>query len=175
MSEWALPEPALEEQVGKWLLRRGLKLVAAESCTGGLIGHRITDVPGSSAYFLGSIVSYAYEAKQCWLGVRAETLAREGAVSRAVAQEMAHGARTALAETCPLEKLVSVAVTGVAGPGGGTPEKPVGLVWIAISAPGFEQAEQYIWSGSRAENKQFSADQAFRLLLEYLQAGEKSL
>jgi PncC family amidohydrolase len=165
--------PPIEYQVGDWLRRRGLKLVAAESCTGGLIGHLLTNVPGSSEYFLGSLVSYAYEAKEYWLGVSADTLARCGAVSEEVVLEMAHGARQSLSAAFSLEQLIGLSVSGVAGPGGGTPDKPVGLVWIGLSAPGFESAWQFTWRGTRVENKEQSAQQALRLLLDFLRE-EKS-
>ncbi len=162
-------EPALEEMVGIWLRQRGLKLVVAESCTGGLIGHRLTNVPGSSDYYLGSVTAYAYEAKEHLLGVRQAILAQYGAVSPEVALEMAQGARRALAGSFPLEQLVGVSVTGIAGPGGGMPNKPVGLVWIGLSAAGFERAWKYIWPGNRVENKALSAQQALQCLLDYLQ------
>ncbi len=160
---------ALEAQVGEWLRRRDLKLVAAESCTGGLIGHRITNVPGASDYFIGSIIAYAYEAKQRLLGVSAVTLENHGAVSREVVLEMAHGARTALVGDFSLEQLVSVSVSGIAGPDGGTPQKPVGTVWIGLSAPGEERAWQYLFQGDRLNVKAQAAEQALANLLEYLQ------
>lgn len=160
---------SIEAQVGDWLRRRALKLVAAESCTGGLVGHRLTNVPGSSDYYLGSITAYAYEAKERLLGVRPETLARYGAVSAEVVLEMARGARQALAGAFPLERLVGVSVSGVAGPGGGTPEKPVGTVWIGLSAADLEQAWVFHWQGDRVENKELSAEQALGILLNYLE------
>ena len=163
------PEDALEIQVGHWLRRRGLKLVAAESCTGGLIGHLLTNVPGSSDYFLGSIASYANEAKEQWLGVRRETLIEHGAVSEATVIEMARGARQRMAGAFPMDSLVGVSVSGIAGPGGGTPEKPVGLVWIGLSAPELDRAWKFLWDGDRIENKEISAQQALKLLLDYLQ------
>jgi PncC family amidohydrolase len=166
-------DDALEVQVGHWLRRRGLKLVAAESCTGGLIGHLLTNVPGSSDTFLGSIASYANEAKEQWLGVQRETLQQHGAVSEAVVIEMARGARQRMAGAFPIESLVGVSVSGIAGPGGGTPEKPVGLVWIGLSAPNFERAWKFLWDGDRIANKEISAQQALRLVLDYLQ-GEVS-
>ena len=166
-------DDALEVQVGHWLCRRGLKLVAAESCTGGLIGHLLTNVPGSSETFLGSIASYANEAKEQWLGVQHETLQQHGAVSEAVVIEMARGARQRMAGAFPIESLVGVSVSGIAGPGGGTPEKPVGLVWIGLSAPNFERAWKFVWDGDRIANKEISAQQALRLVLDYLQ-GEVS-
>ncbi len=165
-------QPAVEYQVGERLRRRGWKLVAAESCTGGLIGHLLTNVPGSSDYFLGSLVSYAYEAKEHWLGVSRETLERYGAVSEEVVLEMARGARRSLSAAFPLDDLIAVSVSGVAGPGGGSPEKPVGLVWIGLCAPGFETAWRFYWQGTREENKEYSALQALRLLLDFLQREE---
>ena len=160
---------AVEEQVGIFLRRRGLKLVAAESCTGGLISHRLTNIPGSSDYYLGGITAYAYEAKERLLGVSPETLAKYGAVSQEVALEMARGAREALSGEFPLEQIIGISVTGIAGPGGGLPGKPVGLVWIGLSAADFEKAWKYIWQGNRVENKALSAQQALHCLLEFLQ------
>ena len=161
-------QEALEVEVGEWLQKRGLKLVAAESCTGGLVGHLITEVPGSSAYYLGSITAYAYEAKERLLGVRHETLETYGAVSEQTVLEMARGARQALAGAVPVEQVIGVSVSGIAGPGGGMPGKPVGLTWIGLSAPGFEGAWHYVWFGDRTENKVSSAHQALRLVLDYL-------
>lgn len=159
----------LEVQVGEWLRKRDLRLVTAESCTGGLIGDWLTNVPGSSNYYLGGIISYANEAKQRLLGVRRETLEKHGAVSAETVIEMANGARMALSRDFPLDQLVGLSVSGVAGPGGGSPEKPVGLVWIGLSASENNLARKFIWSGSREENKALSAAQALQLLLDYLQ------
>lgn len=162
-------ETGLEVQVGEWLRRRGLMLAAAESCTGGLIGHWLTNVPGSSEYFLGSIVAYAYAAKERLLGVDHETLMKYGAVSEEVVIAMAQGARRALAGDFPLERLIGVSVSGIAGPGGAMPGKPVGLVWIGLSTASGDQAWSYIWQGDRLYNKDRSAEQALRLVLEFLQ------
>jgi nicotinamide-nucleotide amidase len=159
----------MEVQVGELLRDRGLKLVAAESCTGGLLGHLITNVPGSSEYYLGSITAYAYEAKERILGVSHETITTFGAVSEETVLEMAQGARRVLAADFPLEKIIGVSISGIAGPGGGMPGKPVGLVWIGLSASGFNRAWKYVWDGDRVENKEESVRQAFRLLLDYLQ------
>jgi nicotinamide-nucleotide amidase len=155
-------EESLEVQVGVWLRRQGLKLAVAESCTGGLIGHLMTNVPGSSDYYLGSVTAYAYEAKERLLGVAHETLLKYGAVSRETALEMAQGVRRALAAE------VGLSVTGIAGPGGGLPHKPVGLVWIALSSPTGDWAFCYQWHGNRVENKALSARAALQLLLDYL-------
>jgi PncC family amidohydrolase len=158
----------LELEVGPWLERCSLRLVAAESCTGGLLGHWLTNVPGSSAYYLGSITAYANEAKEQLLGVRRATLDTYGAVSAEAVIEMARGARSALAGAIPAERLVGVSISGIAGPGGGTLEKPVGTVWIGLSAPEMEQAWHHHWPGDRIANKIFSAEQALRHLLDYL-------
>ena len=151
-----------EEEVGALLVTCGLTLVTAESCTGGLVAHRITDVPGSSAYFLGGFVTYANEAKEGVLGVRHETLLAHGAVSQETALEMARGARQRLGAD------LGISTTGIAGPAGGTPDKPVGLVYIALSAPGVELCQRHVWQGDRLANKEQSAEAALLLLLSYL-------
>ena len=155
-------DESLEVQVGVLLRQRGLKLAAAESCTGGLIGHRITNVPGSSDYYLGSITAYAYEAKERLLGVAHETLIAYGAVSRETVLEMARGVRQALAAD------IGVSVTGIAGPGGGMPGKPVGQVWIGLSDADGDWAFCCQWHGNHIENKVSSAEAALQLLLAYL-------
>jgi PncC family amidohydrolase len=158
----------LEIQVGKLLLAKGLKLVAAESCTGGLVGHRITNVPGSSEYYLGSVTAYAYEAKERLLGVSHDTLMTYGAVSRETVLAMAQGIRRALAPDFSMEKIVGVAVSGIAGPGGGMPDKPVGLVWFGLSTPDGDWAKKCLWNGDRVENKAFSALAALQMVIDYL-------
>lgn len=155
--------PSLEERIGALLIARGWHLAIAESCTGGLIGHRITDIPGSSAYYLGSVTAYAYEAKVRLLGISWETLNTHGAVSRETVLGMARGIRNVL------NAEVGLSVSGIAGPGGGTPEKPVGTVWIGLSAPDFEQAYHIFWNAGRLANKQHSAQQALEILYAYLQ------
>ena len=157
-----MDEKPLEVLVGELLRRRGWRLAVAESCTGGLIGHRLTNVPGSSTYYLGSVTAYAYEAKVRLLGVRWETLEKFGAVSQETAVEMACGVRRALAAD------VGLAVTGIAGPGGGTPTKPVGLTWIGLCVQDTEEAWQFNWKGDRLQVKQQSAEQALRLLFDTL-------
>ena len=154
---------SLEIQVGQLLQSRGLKLVLAESCTGGLLGSRITDVPGSSEYFLGGVVAYAYEAKANLLGVSWETLNTKGAVSRETVLEMARGIRNLLKAD------IAVSVTGIAGPGGGTPEKPVGTTWIGLVAEDGEWAKIYPFTGDREANKISAVEAALNLLLDYLQ------
>jgi len=161
-------EQLLEEQVGELLRQRGLKLVLAESCTGGRVSDRITNVPGSSDYYLGGVTAYAYEVKEQLLGVSPQTLAEFGAVSRECVQEMARGARMALAIEFPLERLVSISISGIAGPGGGTLEKPVGLVWIGLSAADGAWAWRFQFDGDRIQVKEQSAQEALRCLNDYL-------
>ncbi|MBA7645627.1 Nicotinamide-nucleotide amidohydrolase PncC [subsurface metagenome] len=152
----------LEKQIGELLSERGWTLAVAESCTGGLLGHRITNVSGSSSYFRGGVISYSNEVKESILGVPEETLIEHGAVSKEIAQAMAQGARRLLGTD------VALSVTGIAGPTGGTPEKPVGLVYVGLAAEGADLWEKHIWQGDRAENKQQSAQAALELLLKYL-------
>jgi len=158
-------EISLEIIVGDVLRQHAFRLAVAESCTGGLIAHRITNVPGSSLYFVGGMVTYGNEAKEKILGVKAETIAAFGAVSEQVAQEMARGVRLAM------DADVGLAVTGIAGPGGGTPEKPVGLTWIGLSMPQGEEAWRFVWQGSRVENKEASAEKALQILVKVLSEG----
>lgn len=158
----------LEIKVGPLLKAKNYKLVLAESCTGGMIGNRITNIPGSSDYYLGSITAYAYEAKEKILNVQHETLMKYGAVSRQTALEMARGARMALAGSFPLEKIIGMSVTGIAGPGGGMPGKPVGLVYIGMSAAEGDWAWKFLWKGERVQNKISSAEAALQLLMDYL-------
>jgi nicotinamide-nucleotide amidase len=134
---------ALAGQVGAALRRAGYRLATAESCTGGWIAKSLTDLPGSSAWFEAGVVAYANAAKSGLLGVPADVLAAEGAVSRGVAEAMATGARRA----CSAD--MTVAVTGIAGPGGGTPDKPVGTVWFAWSGPGGLRAQCLQFDGDR--------------------------
>jgi len=160
---------SLEELIGPLLLQRGFKLAVAESCTGGLIGHRITNVPGSSEYYLGSVTAYAYEAKRFLLNVDLDSLTKFGAVSREIALEMANGVRRVFAgNEIPLGKVIGISVTGIAGPGGGMPGKPVGLVWIGMSTPDGDWAWKFNWEGGRVENKIYSAGKALDLLYHYL-------
>ena len=154
--------PSLEVAVGQLLLQRSLTLAVAESCTGGLVGHRLTNVPGSSAYFLGGVMAYSYDAKEHLLGVRHNTLYDNGAVSEPVVHEMARGVRRALGAD------IGLAVTGIAGPGGGLPGKPVGLTWVALAAHNVDQAESHIWPGDREANKTQSAEAVLILLHNYL-------
>lgn len=154
---------SLEIQIGKLLHARSLKLALAESCTGGLIGHRITDIAGSSDYFSGGVIAYAYEAKVALLGVSWDTLNSHGAVSSETVLEMARGARKALSTD------IAVSVSGIAGPGGGTDEKPVGTTWIGLVAEDGEWAKMFRFLGDRSQNKIYAADAALQLLLDYLE------
>jgi PncC family amidohydrolase len=122
----------------------------------------VTNVPGSSDYFLGGIISYANGVKERLLGVRRETLGKFGSVSEETVREMARGARQAL------QAEIGLAISGIAGPGGGTAEKPVGLVWIGLSAPDGEQARRFLFAGDRAEVKSQAAQAALQLLVDYL-------
>jgi len=158
----------IEVQIGKLLVEKGLKLAVAESCTGGLIGHRVTNIPGSSDYYLGSVTAYAYEVKQRLLGVKHETLAQHGAVSRETVIEMARGIRQCLSADFPVRNTVGISVSGIAGPGGGIPGKPVGLVWIGLSSPDGDHAWKFLWKGDRIENKENSAQAALEILLGFL-------
>jgi nicotinamide-nucleotide amidase len=134
---YAVGDEGMEETVGRLLRERGVTLAVAESCTGGLIGHRITDVAGSSDYFLMGLAAYSNAAKRSILGVRDETLQAHGAVSTEVAEEMAEGIRRAAGAA------LGVSTTGIAGPGGGTAEKPVGTVCIGLAWEGGAWSRRY--------------------------------
>lgn len=153
----------LAERVGDLLRSQGLTLGFAESCTGGLAGDCITDVPGSSDYFAGSIVAYSNSVKQRVLGVRGETLAQFGAVSPQCAAEMAQGARAALGVD------IAVSITGIAGPSGGSADKPVGLIYLHLSTGAADIARTARWHGDRRSNKERSALAALSLVLDYLE------
>lgn len=153
----------LESRIGDIMNQKRLTLAAAESCTGGLVSSRITDVPGSSAYFLGGVVAYSYEAKASLLGVSWDTLNKYGAVSRETVIEMARGARKLFNAD------IAVSISGIAGPGGGTDAKPVGTVWVGLSASGGEEARHFVWEGDRILNKQLSSEAAMQFILDYLE------
>jgi PncC family amidohydrolase len=153
----------LEVQIGRLLKKTGLKLAVAESCTGGLLADRITDVPGSSDYFRGGIVAYAYEAKVTLLGVSWATLRAFGAVSRETVMEMARGARTALGAD------VAVSVSGIAGPAGGMPTKPVGTTWFGLSTEEEDTAFLHHFDGDRRQIKTQASNVALQIVLDFLQ------
>jgi nicotinamide-nucleotide amidase len=140
-------------------LHRGLTIAAAESCTGGLVAAAITEVAGASGYFLGGVVSYSNEAKEAFLDVPHALLARHGAVSAEVAAAMATGARSRFGAD------LAVSVTGIAGPDGGSAEKPVGLVHLAIASAGAVHAVGEQFGGDRAAIRHAAASRAFELLL----------
>jgi nicotinamide-nucleotide amidase len=155
-------DDTLEELIGKQLRANNLTLATAESCTGGYIAHLITGVSGSSDYFKGSIVAYSNEIKEKILGVRQETLITYGAVSEATVKEMAEGARKMLGTDC------AIAVSGIAGPLGGTDEKPVGTTWIAISSPAGLVAEKFLLGEHRGRNIRKAAITALNMLRKEL-------
>jgi PncC family amidohydrolase len=152
----------VEVQVGRVLEERGWTLAVAESCTGGLLGHTITEVPGSSNYFMGGIIAYSYEAKEKFLGVDPHTLEIHGAVSEETAVQMAEGVRKAFNVN------IGIGVTGIAGPASDLSEKPVGLTWIAVSTLEGTSAQSYHWHGDRSANKLQSAQTALEFALRII-------
>jgi len=144
------------------LSSRRLSLAVAESCTGGLISGAITDRPGSSEYFLGGVVAYSNKIKHSMLGVPEILLEKYGAVSRQVACAMAEGARSRFNAD------FAVSATGIAGPSGGTPEKPVGLVYIGIAVPGNIISREFLFKGERKEIRENACREAIRLLTEQI-------
>ncbi|HOF39817.1 MAG TPA: CinA family protein [Candidatus Hydrogenedentes bacterium] len=152
-----------ESRILHVLASEGLWLVTAESCTGGLLAHRIVSVAGASECFLGGVVAYSNALKTDLLGVSPTTLSTAGAVSPEVAREMAEGARDRFHAD------LSVAVTGVAGPGGGSVEKPVGLVFIAVAWNGGCDVARYEFQGARHAVRQQAADAALAMLWERIQ------
>jgi nicotinamide-nucleotide amidase len=153
---------SMEEVVGELLAGRGLKIATAESCTGGLLAKRFTDVAGSSRYFERGFVTYSNESKLAELGVEAADLKAHGAVSAPVAEQLARGAR----EQAGVE--IGVGITGVAGPEGGTPEKPVGTVFISVASPGGESVRRFRFTGSRAIVRERSAQAALDLVRRHV-------
>ena len=162
MNRKPLPELLLAER----LVRSGQTLATAESCTGGLIGHRVTSVSGCSAYYLGGVIAYAYRVKIDELGVDPVTLDREGAVSPTVAGQMARGVRERLGAD------IGVGTTGIAGPTGGTADKPVGLVYMAVCDGRGCRVERHTFKGGREAVKDAAAEAALRLILHRLDAVE---
>jgi len=170
-SEGPLTDPPadlerLAARVQALALDQGVTVATAESCTGGLVGHLITAIPGSSGYYLGGIVSYADEVKAGLLAVPVDALQRHGAVSAQVARAMAEGARASVGAD------VAVAVTGVAGPEGGSEAKPVGLTYIAVARSAGSEVQRHHWEGDRGTNKEQSAAAALRMLIETLERGD---
>lgn len=159
-----MTESAIEyaRRIGETLQQRQWTIATAESCTGGLVGHLLTEIAGSSAYYLGGVIAYSNAVKQSHLGVPAALLETEGAVSEATACAMAQGIRERLST------MVGVSTTGIAGPGGGTATKPVGLVYMCVATPETMLCRRYVFNGDRQENKQQTALRAFELILAAL-------
>ncbi len=153
---------SLEEEAGELLRRKGLKLGVVESATGGLISHRITNVPGSSDYFQGAVTAYSNEIKTKVVGVSGEIIRKYGAVSHQVVEEMARGGRSVFSVD------ICLADTGIAGPGGATGEKPVGLFYLGLSHQGGTWSREHFFPGSREQNKRDAAEAALGWLKEYL-------
>ena len=152
----------LEQEVGGLLRQKGLTLGAVESATGGLISHLITNAPGSSDYYKGSVTAYSNEIKMKLVGVKEDTIDRYGAVSCQVAEEMAHGGRKVLAVD------ICLADTGIAGPGGATTGKPAGLFYLGLSHQGGTYSQKHNFRGDREQNKRDAVEAALRWLKEYL-------
>jgi len=152
----------LEKEIGDLLRQKGLTLGVVESATGGLISHLITNIPGSSDYFKGSVTAYANETKVKVIGVKSETLRKYGSVSPQVAEEMALGGRKLLAVD------ICLADTGIAGPGGATPGKAVGLFYLGLAHKGGVFSRKHEFHGNREQNKKSAAEAALGWLKEYL-------
>ncbi|MBA9075429.1 competence/damage-inducible protein A [Rufibacter quisquiliarum] len=161
---FAFGEVTLEAAVGALLKARNLTISTAESCTGGLVAHKLTSVPGSSAYFTGSVVAYSNEVKKAQLGVPQETLARHGAVSEETVRLMAEGVRRLLNTD------IGVATSGIAGPDGGTPEKPVGTIWLAYADAHQTVARKISYNKTRLLNIEYTTLQVLNLIRQSLPA-----
>ncbi len=162
---YSVGKESMEEVVGRLLREKGLKLATAESCTGGLLSARIVNVPGSSHYFVGGFVVYANELKTKLLGVEEEAIKKHGAVSEDVCRQMAVGA---LEET---DADISLAITGISGPEGGTEKKPVGLTYIALATDREVKVRRFIFNASRNENRFMATQWALEMLRQYLIKG----
>lgn len=158
----ALEDTSLSRILGAKLLENELTIASAESCTGGAIAHKIVQTPGSSAYFIGSVVSYSNEIKARVLGVDRALIARHGAVSRQVAEEMVNGVCSLMHTDC------GMATTGIAGPGGGSPAKPVGTVWIAVKYGDLVVSESRHFTGDREEVMESASNHAMMMMLSVL-------
>ena len=157
-----MSEDAIVERLLDVLRTKGWTIAVAESCTGGELSARLSAAAGSSDVFMGGVIPYADSAKRSLLGVASELISEHGAVSAAVAQAMARGARERLGSD------VGIGITGIAGPSGARPDKPVGLVFIAISGPsGDDEPRREVWQGSRESNRAHSVECAIESLLEY--------
>ena len=154
----------LAGRLGASCLARDVRVATVESCTGGLVGHVITEVPGSSRYYAGGFVTYSNDVKHLVVGVPQDVLAFHGAVSAQTAMAMATGGRERTGAD------LAVAVTGIAGPDGGTDEKPVGLTYVAVADAVGLAVRRHVWTGDRSANKRSSAEAALELLLERVEA-----
>ncbi len=154
----------LARDAGRLLKRHGLTVSVAESCTGGRLGDKFTDIPGSSEYFNGGVISYTNRAKVDLLDVRESTLILKGAVSEEVARQMAAGARKALNST------IGIGITGIAGPTGATPKKPVGLVYICVSSDEGTKCTRNLFKGSRQRVKNQAVEKALLMLIDFVKS-----
>jgi nicotinamide-nucleotide amidase len=153
----------IEARIGRILRERRMKIAVAESCTGGLIANRITNIQGASDYFDMGFVTYSNDSKELYLFVPEEVIAEKGAVSSEVAKEMAEG----LKETTEAD--VALSVTGVAGPGGGTPEKPIGTVYVGLASKDGTFVRKFLFSGDRLSIKEQTSEEALKMVLDYLE------
>ena len=154
---------SLEQMVGKLLRDKKRTVSTAESCTGGYISHLLTKVPGSSDYYIGSVISYAYEIKETELGVPHDVILKHGAVSQQVVEQMAKAIRE------KYKTDYSISASGIAGPGGGTEEKPVGTVWVAVATPTKVVSEKFLFGNNRERNIQKTANVALNMLKKELE------
>ncbi len=155
-------DDSLEKIIAALLTDSKRTLSLAESCTGGYISHLITSVPGSSEFYHGSVVTYSYEAKKNWVGVKQESLEKFGAVSQQVVEEMAEGVKNKFGTD------YAISASGVAGPGGGTPDKPVGTVWVGLAGPGWMKSQQFLFGKNRHRNIVMTSNAALNLLRKEL-------
>jgi nicotinamide-nucleotide amidase len=153
----------IEERLGQLLISQKQTLSVVESCTGGLIQHRVTNISGSSSYFMGGFVTYSNAAKMKFAGVSESTLQRYGAVSEQTAREMVVGVQASFGVDYALS------ATGIVGPGGGSPEKPVGLVYVGLATPTGSEVRRFLWSADRETNKSYTADAALNWLVSVLE------
>lgn len=159
------PLPSLLARLHERCVAMGIQLTTVESCTGGLVGHLVTETPGSSAYYVGGFITYSDQLKRDIVDVPAEILAAHGAVSAQTAIAMAAGGRARTGAH------LGASVTGIAGPDGGSAEKPVGLTYVAVADEAGTQVRRHQWSGSRSENKHASAAALLELILDRIDSG----
>ncbi len=152
----------LEKKIANLLIQKNKTLSIAESCTGGLLTHRLTNVPGSSQFFRLGVIAYSYDSKVKVLNVPSSLIKQFGAVSRPAAQAMSQSVRKILRSD------IGIGITGIAGPAGGTKIKPVGLVFIAMSSSAYTFCQEYYFKGTRLQIKQQAATQALKLFLKFL-------